>query len=212
MTLDGSVGRSREDTDPGAGWTMRAMADPFLEDARAQLRKYKALAEGALAQLEPGQLFQRPDPESNSVALVVKHLAGNMRSRWTDFLTTDGEKPSRRRDAEFEHEPLDTPESLRAAWEQGWALCLAAIEPLSSADLSRVVTIRGEPHTVLQAIARQLTHYAYHVGQIVLLSRQLAGPSWRSLSIPRGASRQVEVDRDGRPYGGAGSGAPHGGP
>lgn len=188
------------------------MADPFLDDARAQLRKYKALGEAALAQLEPAQLFQRPDPESNSVAILLKHLAGNLRSRWTDFLTSDGEKPDRRRDGEFEHEPGDTPESLRAAWERGWALCFAALEPLSSADLSRVVTIRGEPHTVLQAVARQTTHYAYHVGQIVYLARHLAGPRWRSLSIPRGQSGRVEVGRDGRPYGLPGGDAARGGP
>jgi hypothetical protein len=186
---------------------MRGMsADPFLADALAQLRKYKAMGEAALAQLEPAQLMLRPDAESNSIAILVKHMAGNMRSRWTDFLTTDGEKSSRRRDAEFEHEPGDTPESLRAGWEQGWALCFAAIEPLTTADLASIVTIRGEPHTVLQAVARQLSHYAYHVGQIVYLARHLAGPRWRSLSIPKGMSKQYEVGKDGRPYDlGAGS-------
>ena len=175
--------------------------DPFLADALAQLRKYKALAEAAIAQLEPGQLFAQPDPGSNSVAIVMKHMAGNMRSRWTDFLTTDGEKPSRRRDEEFVHEPGDTPESLRERWERGWALCLAAVEPLTGADLARVVTIRGEPHTVLQAVNRQLSHYAYHVGQIVFLARHLAGPRWTSLSIPKGMSKQYEVGKDGQPYG-----------
>jgi hypothetical protein len=176
------------------------MPDPFLDDALGQLRKYKALGEAALAQLGPAQLFERPDPESNSVALIVKHLAGNMRSRWTDFLGSDGEKPTRRRDAEFEREPQDTAASLRAAWDQGWAQCLAAIEPLTTADLGRVVTIRGEPHTVLQAVQRQVTHYAYHVGQIVFLARHLAGPRWRSLSIPKGQSLQYEVSRRGQPY------------
>lgn len=176
------------------------MPDPFLDDALAQLRKYKALGDAALAQLEPSQYFARPDPESNSIAILLKHLAGNQRSRWTDFLTTDGEKASRRRDAEFEHEPADTPESLRAGWEQGWALCLSAIAPLTGAELSRTVTIRGEPHTVLQAVARQVSHYAYHVGQIVFLARHLAGPRWRSLSIPKGQSKQYEVSMRGQPY------------
>lgn len=183
-------------------------ADPFLADALGQLRKSKALGEAALAQLEPARFFARPDEESNSVAIIVKHLAGNMRSRWTDFLTTDGEKSSRRRDAEFLHEPADTAESLRVRWEQGWALCFAALEPLTAADLDRIVTIRGEPHTVLQAVARQVSHYAYHVGQIVFLARHLAGPRWRSLSIPKGMSQRYEVGQDGRPYDLAGGETP----
>ena len=185
-------------------------ADPFLDDALAQLLKTRRLAEAALAQLEPPQWFERPDPESNSVAILVKHIAGNMRSRWTDFLGSDGEKPDRRRDGEFEHEDGDTVASLRQRWEQGWALCFAAIEPLTTPDLRRVVTIRGEPHTVLQAIARQVSHYSYHVGQIVYLARHLVGERWRSLSIPKGMSAQVEVGRDGQPYG-LGGGRPGGG-
>ena len=201
FSLDGCVAEGPEDTDLPPVWTMRRMAaDPFLDDALGQLLKSKRLAEAALAQLSPEQWFERPDPLSNSVAIVVKHLAGNMRSRWTDFLTTDGEKPDRRRDAEFEHESGDTAVSLRAAWERGWALCFAAIEPLTTADLRRTVTIRGQPHSVLQAIARQVSHYSYHVGQIVYLARHLAGERWRSLSIPKGMSAQFEVGRDGRPY------------
>ena len=183
-------------------------ADPFLDDALGQLLKTKRLAEAALGQLEPEQWFERPDRESNSVAIIVKHMAGNLRSRWTDFLTSDGEKPDRRRDSEFEHEEADTLISLRERWEQGWALCFAAIEPLTTADLKRVVTIRGEPHTVLQAIARQVSHYAYHVGQIVYLARHLAGGRWRSLSIPKGLSASYEVGRDGRPYGLPGDASP----
>jgi len=186
----------------------RVAADPFLDDAVGQLLKTKRLAEAALAQLEPEQWFERPDPESNSVAILVKHMAGNMRSRWTDFLSSDGEKPDRRRDAEFEHEETDTLPSLRERWEQGWASCFAAIEPLTTADLKRVVTIRGEPHTVLQAIARQVSHYAYHVGQIVYLARHLVGERWRSLSIPKGMSASYEVGRDGRPYGLSGDAPP----
>lgn len=171
-----------------------------LADALAQLRKIKALAEGALAQVSGEDLFQTLDAETNSIALVMKHLAGNMRSRWTDFLTADGEKPDRRRDREFEREPDDSPNAIRRRWEEGWRLAFAAIEPLREADLARTVTIRGEPHTVLEAIHRQLTHYAYHVGQIVLLARHFAGPRWRSLSIPRGESDRFDVSKEGRPY------------
>jgi hypothetical protein len=127
-------------------------------------------------------------------------VAGNLRSRWTDFLTTDGEKADRRRDAEFEREAGETRAQVMARWEQGWATLFATLDALAPADLLRTVTIRGEPHTVLQALQRQTTHYAYHVGQIVLLARHAAGPSWRSLSIPRGESKQYEVARDGSTY------------
>ncbi len=176
------------------------LAARWREDVEMQFRKLKALADGALAQVSAEDWFAAPDPESNPVALVVKHLAGNMRSRWTGFLTTDGEKPDRNRDAEFVREPGDTPESLRRRWEEGWALLFAALDGLGDGDLDRVVTVRGEPHTVLQAIHRQMTHYAYHVGQIVLLARQRAGPRWVSLSIPRGKSKEYEVARDGSTY------------
>jgi uncharacterized damage-inducible protein DinB len=174
---------------------------PFLDDALAQFRKHKALAERAVAQLDDAQFFAAPGPDENSVALVLKHVAGNQRSRWTDFLATDGEKADRRRDEEFERRPEDTRAALMARWEDGWRRLFAAVEPLGEADLARVVTIRGEPHSVLQAIARQQTHYAYHVGQIVFLARHLAGARWQSLSIPRGMSAQWEVAKDGRPYG-----------
>jgi hypothetical protein len=172
----------------------------FLEDAVLQLRKYKGLAEGALAQISDDDLFRSVDAESNSVAIVMKHVSGNMRSRWTDFLTADGEKPDRDRDSEFETGAADTRASISARWEEGWRLLFSAIQGLSPADLSGTVAIRGEPHTVLQAIQRQLTHYAYHVGQIVFLARHFAGPRWRSLSIPRGRSKDFDVARDGRPY------------
>jgi hypothetical protein len=174
--------------------------EAYLQDALLQLRKLKALADGAIAQLPPGTLATPLDAETNSVALVMKHLAGNMRSRWTDFLTSDGEKPDRARDSEFVLEAGDTPERLAARWEAGWALTQSAIGALVPADLARGVTIRGEPHTVGQAIQRQLLHYSYHVGQIVLIARHRAGGAWRSLSIPRGRSADVEVGRDGRPY------------
>jgi Protein of unknown function (DUF1572) len=172
----------------------------FLDDAIVQLRKYKGLADGALAQVADGDLFRSADSESNSIAIVMKHVSGNMRSRWTDFLSTDGEKPDRNRDSEFEKDSTDTRASITARWEEGWRLLFAAVEGLSPADLSRTVAIRGEPHTVLQAVQRQLTHYAYHVGQIVFLARHFAGPRWRSLSIPKGQSKDFDVARDGRPY------------
>jgi len=172
----------------------------FLDDALALFGKYKALAEGAIAQVDDAQFFEPLGPEENSIALVVKHLAGNQRSRWTDFLTTDGEKADRQRDAEFERESGDTRASLLDRWEEGWRTLFAALEPLGEADLARVVTIRGEPHSVLEAVGRQLTHYAYHVGQIVLLARHHAGPRWRSLSIPRGQSAAYEVSKRGERY------------
>lgn len=173
--------------------------DAWLPDALRELRKYKAMAERATAQLPDEAWFRRLDPETNSVAIVMKHMAGNMRSRWTDFLTSDGEKPDRRRDGEFEDED-DTPASVRARWEDGWRLVFAALEPLEGSDLERTVTIRGEPHTVRQAIQRQLTHYAYHVGQIVLLAKHLVGADFDSLSIPRGKSAELDVKKDGAPY------------
>ncbi|HXF96673.1 MAG TPA: DUF1572 family protein [Gemmatimonadales bacterium] len=184
--------------------------DPYLTDALRQLRKLRALADAALEQITDEQWFVRLDPESNSIAHIVKHLAGNMRSRWTDFLTTDGEKPERDRDREFELGPGDTVAALRERWEDGWRRCFAAIEPLTRADLFRTVTVRGEPHTVLEAISRQLTHYAQHVGQIVLLAKHFAGPAWRTLSIPRGRSSDFDVSKDGVRYrvseGGGGTG------
>ena len=173
---------------------------PFLQDALSQFRKYRALAEAALAQIDDAAFFAPPGPDENSPALVVKHITGNQLSRWTDFLTTDGEKPDRHRDEEFERRPADTREQLMARWDEGWRRLFAALEALAEADLARVVTIRGEPHSVLQAVARQQTHYAYHVGQIVLLARHAAGPRWKSLSIPRGMSDRVEVAKDGAPY------------
>lgn len=166
-------------------------------DVEAQFRKYKSLAEKALAQVSPEDWFATPDPEANSIALVVKHMAGNMRSRWTDFLASDGEKPDRRRDSEFEREPGDTPESLRRRWEEEWALLFGVLASLGDGDLGRTVTVRGEPHTVVQAMHRQMTHYAYHCGQIVILAKQRAGSRWTSLSIPRGKSKEFEVGKDG---------------
>ena len=172
----------------------------FLEDAIGEFRKYKAFADRAAAQVDDGDFFRRLDPESNSIALVMKHIAGNQRSRWTDFLTSDGEKPDRHRDTEFEEQEPDTRESVLARWEAGWHALFDALAALTPDDLQRSVTIRGEPHTVVQAINRQLTHYASHIGQIVFLAKHLAGTSWKTLSIPRGRSREYDVTKTGKPY------------
>ena len=163
--------------------------DRYLEDALRELRKYKNLADRAIAQVSDEQLFTALDGGGNPIATIMKHMAGNMRSRWTDFLTTDGEKPDRHRDTEFERGDL-TVEELRRRWDAGWELTIDAIGELGWQDLERSVTIRDEPHNVIAAINRQLTHYAYHVGQIVQLAREQVGPrDWISLSIPRGASK-----------------------
>jgi hypothetical protein len=156
----------------------------YLEDSLAVFRQYKNLAERAMAQVTDEQLVAVLDEEMNSIALTVKHMAGNMRSRWTDFLTTDGEKPDRNRDSEFV-EPPDTREALMGVWEDGWQCVFRAVEPLSEEDLGRTVTIRGEAHSVLQAIHRQIAHYAYHCGQIVLLAKHFSSGNWQSLTIPR---------------------------
>jgi len=172
----------------------------FLEDALLEFRKSKRLADGALAQTSDEDLFKAIDGETNPIAIVMKHMSGNMRSRWTNFLTTDGEKPDRNRDDEFVVNAWDTRESLAAAWENGWRCVLESVGALTPGDLARTITIRSEPHTVVQAINRQMTHYAYHTGQIVFLARHFAGARWRSLSIARGESRQHEVAKDGSRY------------
>ena len=179
---------------------MSAVETHWIADAILQFRKYKKLAEGALAQVADGDFFRTLDPEENSVALVVKHMAGNMGSRWTSFLTSDGEKAGRNRDEEFEVRETDTRESLTAAWEAGWAKLFDALAGLQAGDLLREIPIRGESHSVIQAVHRQLTHYAYHVGQIVFLARHFAGPRWKSLSIPKGLSGEFDVARSGEPY------------
>ena len=161
-----------------------AFTTSHLEDSLAIFRQYKKLAEDAIAQVSDSELSTTLDSEMNSIALIVKHMAGNMRSRWTDFLTTDGEKPDRNRDSEFEEPPLTRAE-LMAVWEAGWDCVWKALGPLSDADLNRTVTIRGQAHSVLQAINRQTTHYAYHVGQIVMLAKHFRSAEWRSLSMPK---------------------------
>ncbi|MGE5207674.1 MAG: DUF1572 domain-containing protein [Chlamydiota bacterium] len=159
----------------------------YLEDSLSLFRLYKKLGEGALAQVNDEQLQVTLDPEMNSIAQIMKHMAGNMRSRWTDFLTSDGEKPDRNRDGEFE-EPPATRAAVMKMWEAGWNCVFSALEPLNDADLGRTVTIRGEAHSVMQAINRQIAHYSYHVGQIVFLAKHLQHAGWKSLSVPRGQS------------------------
>lgn len=167
----------------------------YRDEAARQFRGLKKAADRALAQVSDSDFFAALDSESNSIALIVKHIAGNMRSRWTDFLTSDGEKADRRRDSEFLIEPGDTRETLMARWEEGWQLVASAVEPLTAEDFGRTVTIRGEPHTLLRAINRQLVHYGYHVGQLVFLAKHFAGSAWRTLSIPRGESEQYRKGR-----------------
>jgi hypothetical protein len=164
----------------------------YLEDSRALFRYYKTLAERAMDQVTDEQLYATLDGEMNSIALVVKHLAGNMQSRWSDFLTTDGEKADRDRDMEFVDPPA-TREALLQVWDDGWRRVFEALEPLADSDLGRTVTIRGEAHSVMQAINRQVAHYAHHVGQIVLLAKHFAHERWQSLSVPR--NRSAEFNR-----------------
>jgi hypothetical protein len=170
------------------------LAAHYLDEAHRQMRGHKRLAEGAMAQLKDAELFMTLDPESNSIAVIVKHMAGNMRSRFTDFLTSDGEKPDRHRDQEFELNPATTTRAdLTKWWEDGWGRVFAAIEALKPDDVMRKVTIRGEPHTVLQAINRQIAHYAQHTGQIVFMAKHIRSGKWKTLSIPRGKSENYKV-------------------
>ena len=171
---------------------MADLASHYLDEAHRQMRGYKRLAEGAMAQLKDHELFLTLDPESNSIAVLVKHMAGNMRSRFTDFLTTDGEKPDRHRDQEFELSSATTRADLTKWWEEGWARVFAAIEALKPDDVMRAVTVRGQPHTVLQAINRQIAHYAQHTGQIVFIAKHIRSGKWKTLSIPRGKSEDFK--------------------
>lgn len=165
------------------------LTNSYIADSATLFRFSKQLAERAVEQVSDENLFTVLDPESNSIAIIVKHLAGNMRSRWTDFLTTDGEKPNRNRDSEFVDPPA-TRQALLSEWENGWACLFNALTPLTEADLARTVTIRGEAHSVMQAINRQLGHCSYHVGQIVLLAKHFASDHWQSLSVPRNQSAE----------------------
>jgi hypothetical protein len=171
----------------------------YIRDVVARLEELKKLAEGAIAQIEKEQIFQSWDEETNSIALTMKHIAGNMRSRWKDFLTTDGEKPDRNRDSEFILEANDNFETVMERWQQGWNYVFEAIGSLTPEDLDKTVFIRKQPHTVYQAINRQLIHYGCHVGQIVFMAKHLAAGQWKSLSVPRGASHALnrEMERKG---------------
>jgi hypothetical protein len=163
----------------------------YLLDVIRGFRNYKALGDEAMAQVPSDADFDRMlDSDSNSLAVIVQHIAGNFRSRYRDFLTTDGEKPDRDRDREFEMRGRATQESVLREWNDGWAVALSALEALKPTDLDRTITIRGEAFLVVEALNRSVTHTAYHVGQIVYLARHLASPNWRSLSIPRGKSAE----------------------
>ncbi|HLN96022.1 MAG TPA: DUF1572 family protein [Flavobacterium sp.] len=166
----------------------------YLESARKQFLYYKTLGEKAMRQLEPEQLFYTPNEDTNSIAVIVKHVGGNMLSRWTDFLTSDGEKEWRNRDAEF----VDAYESVDALWndwEKGWACLFAAIDPLTDADLDAIIYIRNEGHTVVEAVNRQLAHYPYHIGQMVFFAKMIKHGEWDSLSIPRNKSTDYNADK-----------------
>ena len=162
---------------------------PVLAVVIDEFQKIKKLADKSIAQLSDQQLHATIDPEANSVAVLMRHMAGNMRSRWVNFLTSDGEKPDRMRDREFE-DPGQTRDQLLAEWEHGWKCLFDALSPLSDADLQRTVVIRGEPHSVYKAISRQVAHYAGHAYQILLLAKHMRGPDWQTLSIPRGQSAE----------------------
>ncbi len=170
-----------------------SLAKHYLEDSIASLRAYKKLAEKALDQLNEDEFFITLDEEANSIAVIMKHMAGNMFSRWTDFLTSDGEKPDRNRDLEFVIEPKTSKDDVLAYWENGWQRVFAALETLTAEDLGKKVLIRGEEHTVIQAINRQLMHYANHIGQIVFLAKHFRSAEWKSLSIPRNRSAEFNA-------------------
>jgi hypothetical protein len=172
-----------------------SLAAAYLDEARRSFRGYKRLTEGALAQLQDADFFYTPDPESNSVALIVKHMSGNMRSRFIDFLTTDGEKPNRNRDQEFELGTAVTREEVMRWWDDGWNCVFQAVESLKPEDITRTVYIRGEAHTVLQALNRQVAHYAHHSGQILFLAKLIRKGDWKSLSIPRGKSAEFNAQK-----------------
>ena len=164
------------------------MHSSYLRDIVRTYRNYKALGEGAMAQVSDADLHTLVDPHANSIAIIVKHVAGNLRSRFAAFLTSDGEKPDRNRDGEFEIEVPSSRADILRWWESGWTTALAAIEALAPEDLERTVHIRGEAFQVVEALNRSATHAAYHVGQIVLLAKHFTGPTWKSLSIPKGQS------------------------
>jgi len=167
----------------------------YIENALKEFRGMKALADKAAAQVSDEEFFRAIDPESNSIAVIMKHMSGNMRSRWTDFLTSDGEKPDRHRDTEFETDKEDR-RAVLERWEEGWRILFDAVEPLKAEDLMRTVAIRREPHTIVAAVNRQLAHYGEHVGQIIFLAKHLKSSAWRTLSIARGQSETFNKKMD----------------
>ncbi|MCV9931907.1 DUF1572 domain-containing protein [Flavobacterium sp. LS1R47] len=167
-------------------------SESYLESIKKQFLYYKTLGEKAIAQLEPEQLFVTVNEDTNSIATIVKHISGNMLSRWTDFLTTDGEKEWRNRDDEFEND-IQSKDEVITAWEKGWKCLFDALNSLQPNQLSDIIYIRNEGHTVIEAINRQLAHYPYHVGQIVFYAKQLKNSSWQSLSIPRKESNSYNA-------------------
>ncbi|HWY97843.1 MAG TPA: DUF1572 family protein [Bacteroidia bacterium] len=172
-------------------------ANHYLETTKKTFLQYKKMAEAAMAQLSDEQISWAPSPESNSIAVIVKHLWGNMLSRWTNFLTTDGEKDSRDRDAEFEATDISTRTQLMEKWEEGWKCFIDCSNSLKPEDLDKVVKIRGEDHTVIQALQRQLAHYSSHIGQIVYLAKMQKDKDWETLSIPKGQSKQFNANMMG---------------
>jgi hypothetical protein len=171
---------------------------PFLESAKKEFQYYKLLGEKTFSQLTDEQLFNQINSESNSIAMIVKHLWGNMLSRWTDFLTTDGEKEWRKRDEEFEND-IRTRQELLEKWEAGWACLFNALNSVTDSDLSKVIYIRNQGHTILEAINRQLSHYPHHIGQIVFIGKMLSDKNWNSLSIPKGASKEYNQEKFFKP-------------
>jgi uncharacterized damage-inducible protein DinB len=172
---------------------MSDLAADYIDEIFRGLRGHKRLADDSIAQLSDQQFFAQLDPESNSVAIIVKHMAGNLRSRFTNFLTTDGEKPDRNRDQEFLL-TSDTRDQLLQWWEQNWELLFETINSLQPGDLERTVTVRGQPHSVLQALSRAVSHCAYHTGQITFLAKHWKGAEWKSLSVPKGQSEQFNAN------------------
>jgi hypothetical protein len=170
-----------------------SLAEDYLRDSVSSFRAYKKLADRAIEQVKDDELFVVLDAEANSIAVIMKHMAGNMISRWTDFLTSDGEKPDRNRDLEFVIDPQTSREDVLTYWARGWQTVFQAVEPLQPQDLGKMVYIRGQEHTVVQAINRQTAHYAYHIGQIVFLAKHFRSSEWKSLSIPRNQSAQFNT-------------------
>jgi hypothetical protein len=166
----------------------------YIVSVKNQFKQYKTLAEKAIDQIPDEKIDWQYNPETNSIAVIVKHLAGNMRSRFTDFYNSDGEKKWRNRDSEFENEKLSR-ERLKALWDEGWECLFQVLNGLTAADLSKVIVIRNEEHTVVEAINRQLTHYASHIGQIIFIAKMILDNEWKTLTIPRNKSKEFNVKK-----------------